>query len=181
MGKFMVILILAASVLGGAGMYYFQVYGYYEPVTLAGDDDAPGTTRIRLTALASNAPEPILVRDFEAIDADSSPLRFRACFTTPQSLAMLTETYVTHPAAIPLNGPKWFECYDAATIGADLESGDAIAFLSEFNFTYGFDRVIAVYDDGRAFVWHQINKCGEQVYDGGAASDACPPPPESLQ
>ena len=94
---------------------------------------------------------------------------------------MLTETYVTHDAAVPLTGPKWFDCYDAETIGADLEAGTAIAFLSEFNITYGIDRVIAVYDDGRAYIWHQLNHCGEKVFDGQPAPDDCPPAPERLQ
>ena len=180
MGKFLVIFIIASALLAGGGMYYMQVYAYYEPVTLAGDSNTKAT-QIRLTSLTSDAPEPIRVTDFQGIDADSSPLRFRACFNTSQSLAMLTETYVTHQAAVPLTGPGWFDCYDADEIGADLEEGTAIAFLSEFNIEYGIDRVVAVYDDGRAFVWHQINRCGARVFDGLSAPDDCPLPPERLR
>ncbi len=178
MGRFLVVIIVLAAVLGGAGMYYLQVYGYYDPVTLAGEVETPGTTRIRLTTIVGDTPETIPVKQFEGIDAYSSPLRFRACFTTGQSLAMLTETYVSYEQPVPLIGPKWFDCYDAETIGADLESGVAFAFLSEFNIVYGFDRVIAIYDDGRAFVWHQINRCGTEVFDGKPAPTGCPPPPE---
>ncbi len=176
MGKFLVTLIVLSAALGGAGMYYLQVYGYYDPVTLSGEVE--DQTEIRLTSLISEAPEPILISDFEGIDADSSPVRFRACFTTPHSLALLTETYFTYENPVPLTGPGWFECYDAETIGADLEIGTAIAFLSEFNIAYGIDRVIAVYDDGRAFAWHQINHCGEKVFNGEPAPEGCPTPPE---
>ena len=130
------------------------------------------------TLLASGVAEPILIEDFEGIDSDSSPLRFRACFTTPHSIAMLSETFESYDAAVPNTGPKWFDCYDAHQIGADLADGSAVAFLGEANVIYGFDRVIAVYDDGRAFVWHQINDCGEKVYDGEPAPDGCPPVPE---
>ena len=178
MGKFLVALIVLAAVIGGGGMYYLQVYGFYDPVHLSGENDAAGGTEMRLTLLATDTPEAILVENFQGIDADSSPLRFRACFTTPQSIAMLTETYVTYPAAEPLTGPNWFDCYDAVAIGADLETGAATAFLAEFNITYGVDRVIAIYDDGRAFVWHQINRCGEKVFNGQPAPDDCPTPPE---
>ena len=178
MGKFLVILIVLSAALGGAGMYYLQVYGFYDAVTLSGEIDDANSTEIRLTSLISEAPEPILISDFQGIDADSSPVRFRACFTTPQSVAMLTETYVTYENAVPLTGPKWFDCYDAETIGADLETGIAIAFLSEFNISYGIDRVIAIYDDGRAYAWHQINHCGEKVFNGEPAPEGCPTPPE---
>ncbi len=178
MGKIVVILIGLAAILGGGGMYYLQVYGYYSPVTLAGDMDTPGSTQIRLTSLTSQLAEPIRVDDFQGIDADSSPLRFRGCFTTPQSLATLTEIYVNYEAPVPLTGPSPFDCYDADQIGADLEVGTAIAFLSEFNINYGVDRVIAIYDDGRAFAWHQINHCGEKVFDGHPAPQGCPPAPE---
>ena len=90
---------------------------------------------------------------------------------------MLTETYVSYEGAVPLNAPNWFGCFDAASIGEDLEEGQAFAFLSERNITYGIDRVVAVYDDGRAYAWHQINRCGQVVFAGNPAPSGCPPPP----
>ena len=80
--------------------------------------------------------------------------------------------------AVPLNAPGWFDCFDAAEIGAALEDGTAIAFLGTANVVYGFDRIVAVTDDGRGFVWHQINHCGEEVFDGNPPPEGCPPPPE---
>jgi len=43
------------------------------------------------------------------------------------------------------------------------------------------DRLVAVMPDGSAVSWHQINACGEVVFDGEAAPEGCPPVPERLQ
>ena len=37
------------------------------------------------------------------------------------------------------------------------ERGEALAFLSEPLKDYGMDRVVAVFPDGRAYAWHQLN------------------------
>ncbi|MGB5557763.1 MAG: DUF6446 family protein, partial [Paracoccaceae bacterium] len=157
-GKLLVGAIVIPAVIAGAMMYYLQVYAYYEPV--------PAETPLTLTVIATGQPEPILTENFEGIDANSSPIRFRACFTTAQSIAMLTATYQTYPDPSPLTGPGWFDCYDAKTITEALETGRATAFLGEKNIHYGVDRVIAIFDDGRAYAWHQLNNCGETAYDG---------------
>ena len=166
-GKLLAGAIVISALAAGAAMYYLQVYAFYEPVTA----EAP----LRLTVIASGAPEPILTDNFEGIDADSSPIRYRACFTTSQSMAMLTETYQTYPDPVPLTGPGWFDCYDARTIGEALKAGEATAFLGEKNIHYGVDRVIAIFDDGRAYAWHQLNNCGETAYDGSPVGEECPP------
>lgn len=141
----------------GAAVWYLQVYGFYQPIPAL----APAA-EIRLTSVITGQPEPILAAGFEGIDADSSPLRFRGCFTTPLSLAMLSETYTIYDHATPLNAPGWFDCFDAARIGADLETGVALAFLSEPGIQPGVDRVVAVYPDGRAYAWHQLNQNAEK-------------------
>nr|WP_279391858.1 DUF6446 family protein [Shimia aestuarii] len=156
-------MIVVISLIAGAAIYYLQVYHFYEPVKATGTDD------VQLTLMVTGAPEPILYEDFEAINADSSPIRYRACFTTQQSLAMMSETYEPYDGAEPLVAPGWFKCFDAKEIGRALESGDAIAFLGEENIEYGIDRVIAVLPDGRGFAWQQINHCGEVVFDGQPA------------
>lgn len=142
---------MGTGLIAGVAIYYLQVYGYYKDVDL-------NTVDLRLTSVVSDEPEMILTQDVQAIDADSSPLRFRACFTTPASLAMLTETFVIYDNATPLTGPGWFECYDAAKVGEALDNGRAIAFLAQADIRDGVDRVIAVFDDGRAFAWHQLNE-----------------------
>ncbi|MCV6594136.1 MAG: DUF6446 family protein [Silicimonas sp.] len=174
-GKVLVIFFALVALFGGGGMYYLQVYGFYAAVPATGEDD------VVLTSLTSGAPEAILYEDFEAIDADSSPLRYRACFTTPMSQALLTETYALYDNPVPNVAPGWFSCFDADAIGAGLNEGNMTAFLGVANITYGFDRVVAVDEDGRGFVWHQINICGEKVFDGDAPPPGCPPPPGASQ
>lgn len=128
-----------------------QVYAYYEELDADSVD-------IRLTSVLTGERQPIMAENVQAIDADSSPLRFRACFTTTQSRTLLTENFVIYQNPEPLNGPGWFDCYDAATVGAALEDGSAVAYLDQANIKDGVDRVVAVLDDGRAFAWHQLNE-----------------------
>lgn len=142
--------LIVTGIAAGALMYWLQVYAFYQPVAFG-----PGN-EIRLTPIGSTIPEVIVADEVEGIDAESSPLRFRACFSTPLSQAMLTETYQIYEDPVPLNGPGWFDCYRAPEIGAALEKGEALAFLSEQNIHPGVDRVVAVFPDGRAFAWHQL-------------------------
>jgi hypothetical protein len=163
------------ALIAGIAMYYLQVYAFYEEVV------AEEVGNVQLTSLHTGLPEEILFENFNAIDSDSSPIRFRACFETPLSQAMLTETYAMYPAAEPLNAPVWFDCFDAAAIGAALDTGEALAFLGVGNVRYGIDRVVAIMPDGRGFVWHQINRCGEVVFDGDPPPADCPPLPERAE
>ncbi|WP_108814724.1 DUF6446 family protein [Loktanella sp. Alg231-35] len=165
---FIVIMLLIGAAAGGL-LYYQQVYAYYEEVQ---------AETVMLTSVATGTPEPIVVTGFEGIDADSSPLRYRACFQMPLSQATLTETFVIVDQAEPRVAPPWFDCFDAEQIGADLQA-DAIAFLGTENIVYGIDRIIAVYPDGRGYAWHQINACGEVVFDGNRPPENCPSLPES--
>lgn len=143
--------ILIIAVLPGAFLWYTADRAYYDTVAFQ-----PGA-EIRLVPLVGDQPEAIVVNGIEGIDADSSPIKFRACFTTPLSLAMLTETYREYPGAEPLIAPRGFDCFDAEAIGTALESGEALAFLSEPDIHPGVDRVVAVFGDGRAYAWHQLN------------------------
>ena len=96
-----------------------------------------------------------------------------------QGFPMLTESFVIVEDATPLQAPGWFDCFDAATLTEDLESGAAIAFLSQPHVSYGVDRIVAVYGDGRAYAWHQINECGQAAFDGDPLPADCPEKPES--
>lgn len=149
-GKIIGGFLVLSGLLAGIALYWTQVYAFYEPVAFQ-----PGN-EIRLTPIIGQMPEVIVADDVTGIDANSSPLRFRACFTTPLSQAMLTETYVVYDRAEPLVAPGWFECFDASAIGAALETGEAIAFLSEAGIRPDVDRVVAVFPDGRAYAWHQL-------------------------
>ena len=174
-GKLAAGAIVVTALVAGIAMYWLQVYAYYDEVAFE-----PGN-EIRLMPVVGDVPEAILADDVKGIDADSSPLRFRACFTTPMSQAMLTENYRLYDVPEPTIGPGWFDCYDAQKIGEALEAGEALAFLSEHLAHYGMDRVVAVFPDGRAFAWHQINECGKAFYDGRDLPAGCPTPPAAPQ
>ncbi|MEM8631304.1 MAG: DUF6446 family protein [Pseudomonadota bacterium] len=152
-GKIVGVFLVGSGLIAGAALYYLQLYAFYEPV-----DSAAPEAEITIIASATGAPEPFILNDFEGIDSDSSPIRYRACFTTPMSLPMLTETYIVYDGAVPLNGPPGLPCFDAREIGETLEREEAVAFLSAKNIVDGVDRVIAVFEDGRAFAWHQLNE-----------------------
>jgi len=150
-GKLVAGAIVLTGLVAGIAMYWLQVYAFYEEASFT-----PGA-EIMLTPIIGDQPEVIVANNVTGIDADSSPLRFRACFTTPTSLATLTETYRVYDGATPLLAPGWFDCFDANAIGAALESGEALAFLSQHDIAAGVDRVVAVFPDGRAYAWHQLN------------------------
>lgn len=145
-GGFIVFVALAT----GIAVYWLQEYAYYHEAAFN-----PGA-EILLTPIESDQPEVILAQNVQGIDAESSPLRFRACFETPLTQGMLTETYRAYEGAEPLNAPSWFDCFDAAAIGAALESGEALAFLSQESIAPDVDRVVAVFADGRAYAWQQF-------------------------
>ncbi|MEM7720214.1 MAG: DUF6446 family protein [Pseudomonadota bacterium] len=172
MGKALTVFLVLSAALAGAGMYYLQVYAFYEEVQATGQND------VELTLIATDTPEGILYEDFKAIDADSSPLRYRACFTTSMTMGFLTETYVIYENPVPNVAPGWFDCFDAKALGAALEADQAVPFLGEFNVLYGFDRVVAIDGAGNGFVWHQINACGQAAFDGDPLPQGCPLPPE---
>ena len=157
--------ILVSSLLVGGSVYYLQVYGFYE--TLAPQD--------RYQVALVDGPASLRIADFQGIDSQSSPLRYRACFSVDGAQ---TE-FVAYPDATPLNAPAWFDCFDAAQIGEDLETGVARGVLVASNSRYGFDQVMALYRDGRAFVWPQINACGAAYFDGNPVPANCPLPPDA--
>lgn len=168
-GKIIAGLIVVIALLAGVALYYTQIYAYYYEV------EASGTEDVTLVSLISDAPEGILYEGFQAVDADSSPLRYRACFTTPMSLPMLTETYQMVEPPAPRTAPGWFDCFDAAAIDAELQAGTALAFLGHKNIAYGVDRIVAITDDGRGYAWHELNDCGDKAYDGTVVGEECPP------
>lgn len=165
MGKFLAALLVACTVVAGVGVWYLQVYAYYdelEPQIGYQVAQVDGTARLSIA-------------DFRGIDSASSPLRYRACFTVTGD----QPDYVDYPSAAPLIGPGWFDCFDAESIGGDLEDGTARGVLVEANTPYGIDRVMALYPDGRAYVWPQFNPCGDAYYEDDPLPADCPTPPEN--
>lgn len=137
--------LVIAGIAAGIGVWYTQEYAYYYDVQ---------AETVGLTSLDGSVEE-VPVRDFRGVDADSSPLRYRACFTTDLSLAALTEQFQIAEDAVPRNGPRNFSCYDAVAVGEAMEAGEAIAFVGQRDIHPGFDRMIAIFPDGTAFAWHQ--------------------------
>lgn len=172
-GKILASLIVVSALIFGGVMYYMQVYGYYYEV-----EPTPGQD-VRLVARNSEVAEPIAYSDFRAIDADSSPIRYRACFTTPLSADELAKTYVELDSGEPRIAPGWFDCFDAEAIGAGIEAGGIRVFLSHKNIAYGVDRVVAIARDGHGWAWEELNDCGHKAYDGTPVGEECPPRPET--
>jgi hypothetical protein len=161
-GRIAVVLIVVTALLGGVLLFWLQVWGYYRAVP----PDTP------LTVTVGGVAQPLAMTGFQGIDAGSSPIRFRACLQ-----AEVPSGADPYPGAVPLMAPFWFGCFDAGAIGAALAAGEARAVLSARDIHWGVDRVMAVYPDGRAFAWHQINACGREVFDGRSAPAGCPPRP----
>jgi uncharacterized protein DUF6446 len=168
-GKLLVSAIVLIAAVGGASMYYFQVYAYYQNV-----EPVPGQD-VKLISSVTNNAEAIEYNDFQAIDATSSPIRYRACFTTTLTPAQASESYLSADHDEPRNAPGWFGCFDAEAIGTALAQGRAKAFLSAKNISYGVDRVVAITEDGHGYVWHELNQCGKKAYDGTVVGEECPP------
>lgn len=172
-GKTIALILVLCAAIAGAGAYYLQVYGFYYPVADAPDHE------MQLTLRDSDATSNIAYGDFQAIDADSSPIRYRACFTTAADPAELARTHVTLDGMMPRNAPPWFDCFDTKAITEAIETGAATVFLGTKNIAYGVDRVIAITDEGRGYIWHDLNECGEKSYDGTVIGEECPPRPDT--
>ncbi len=140
-GRRLVIGLLAVVAIFGVALVWFQFFAYYSRHTGEAVLDL-GTTSVRL-------------RDLDQIDATSSPLKLRACFSAePGAFADLPAA----PDATPLTPPPWFRCFDAGRIAGDLADGRAEAFLAAEDSPSGFDLLVAVYPDGRGFMWRQLDR-----------------------
>lgn len=131
-GGLVVFALLFAGVL-----YYMQNYAFYDrfqtdTLQIAGRDYA--------------------VTGFQGIDAATSPLKLRGCFRLAGPVAAPLV-----PKPVPLVAPGWFECFDAGALTADIASGAAVAYLAAAEEADGVDRVVALYPDGRGYVWRQLN------------------------
>ncbi len=168
-GKLLAIILLVSAIVAGVGMYYLQIYGFYYDV-----EPSPGRD---VLLIQDDEPTPIPYSAFQAIDADSSPIRYRACFETELTLDEM-QAYQTVEDAEPLTAPGWFDCYDAVALADALKSGQAQAFLGAKNIHFGVDRIVAVTQDGKGYIWHVLNNCGEKAYDGTVIGEECPPRPQ---
>lgn len=143
-GRIVVIGLLAFTLLFGVALVWFQFFAFYE--------------RQEGVATVEIGGQPVPVSGYEGIDAMSSPLKLRGCFRIdPAALAGLEAV----GDATPLTPPFWFDCFDVAALTGDLEAGRAKAYRIGVNEPAGFDRMLAVYPDGRGYLWRQLNGPGE--------------------
>ena len=132
---------LALAAFTGA-LIWFQFYAFY--------DDLP--------------PEPLVIQGIEypstgwqGIDAISSPLKKRVCLTlSPETAAAIEADQFELVDGEPLVAPKWFDCFDAKQIHRDLEAKVARLYMIGSSDFDGVDEMLALYPDGRAFIWRQL-------------------------
>jgi hypothetical protein len=144
-GKPLMIGLLAFAALFGAALWWFQVYAWYERASGVGGLPVAGAV--------------VPVADYDGIDAASSPLKLRGCFRADPA------AFAAAPIAAdatPLTAPFWFRCFDARAIAQDLAAGRATAHALESDRPPGFDLVVALYPDGRGYLWRQL---GDQWRD----------------
>lgn len=146
-GRWLVLTILVVTAVFAAAQWWFQTRAYYAPIDSA---------EIVVTALTGEV-IPLDAQDFQGIDAETSPLRFRACFTLDAEGLAAAGRGAPYETPTPLTAPGWFDCFDAEAIGTALGEGTARAILGEREIEAGVDRVFALFPDGRVFGWHQLN------------------------
>ena len=140
-GKRLVSGLLVFVALFAAALIWFQFFAFYHRSQGVDALPAPGG--------------PVPVAGYDGIDATSSPLKLRGCFRVdPAALAALP----AETGATPLVAPFWFRCFDAGALTRDLASGAATARRLEHDTPPGFDLVVAVYPDGRGYLWRQLTE-----------------------
>jgi len=141
-GRRLIVAFLAFLAVFVAGLVWTQFFAYYERQKGVGALEIAG--------------EPVPVAGYDGIDAPTSPLKLRGCFRIdPATVARLAPD--PDPQATPLNAPFWFRCFSARSLTRDLASGAATAYRIGHDTPVGFDLVLAVYPDGRGFLWRQLN------------------------
>lgn len=139
-GRRLVIGFLAFLAVFAAALVYYQFFAFYErtnrypPLVIGGQTVALG--------------------DYEGISASSSPLKLRGCFQVDPA-AVTSLPVAEDPTA--LTPPPWFRCFDAEAIQKGIEAGEAAAFLVAADAPDGFDVMMAVYPDGRGYLWRQLS------------------------
>ena len=155
-GNLMVVAIVTTAFAAWVGLWYSQTYAYYEQ-------------RNDLDEVSTNG-EALPVSNYLGIDANTSPLKLRACFTVDWDYFPSEEF---KEVAEPLTAPFWFDCFDAKMIAKDIKAGNSTVILAEKNQPFGFSRFITHYPDGRAYMWRQINACGKAQFDGNDLPEGC--------
>ncbi len=136
-GKYVVTGLIAFTGLFALALWWSQNHAYYEETQ---------ASEVRI------AGQDYPVTKWKGIDATSSPLKMRACFHIRDSIEALPAL-----APEPLVAPGWFRCFNAGFIAENLARDYAKAYVAERNDPRGFDRIVAVFPGGRAYMWRQPN------------------------
>lgn len=115
----------------------------------------PVGVTIALTPVGGGAAEEILLDGLSATSDNAILESLWACFETPLSMGLLTESYEVAEDVAPTNPVSSLPCFDADQVKNAVSNGQAVAFVGERNVWPGVDRVVAVYLDGRAVAWNQ--------------------------
>ena len=139
-GRTLVVWFVAFLAVFAAALVYYQFFAFYErtdrypPLVIGG--------------------QTVALEDYEGISASSSPLKLRGCFRVDPA-AVTSLPVAEDPTA--LTPPPWFRCFDAEAIQKGIEAGEAAAFLVAADAPDGFDVMMAVYPDGRGYLWRQLS------------------------
>lgn len=139
-GRRLILAFAAFVAVFAAALVWFQFFAYYERQSGVASLTVDGQT--------------VPIAGYDGIDASTSPLKLRGCFRIdPAAVAALAPA----PDATPLVAPFWFRCFDAGRLSDDLAAGRATAHRIAHDQPLGFDLMIAVYPDGEARLWRQLN------------------------
>ena len=138
-GRIVLVGMALALVVFAAALWWFQTRAWY--------DEVIGVETVVV------AGQEVPVTDWQGVDAASSPIKLRACFRVePEALAAAPAA----DAPTPLFAPDWFDCFDAEALTRALEAGEARAVRAAAEEFHATERLIAVYPDGRAYMWRQL-------------------------
>jgi hypothetical protein len=138
-GRKLILWFLFALAVFTVALVYYQFFAYYH--------------RDRESTEIVVGGERYAVAALDLIDADTSPLKLRACFRAdPATFAGLPMA----EKATPLTPPPWFDCFDTRQIAADLAAGRAVPHLLAAGEPEGTDTIAAIYPDGRGYLWRQL-------------------------
>ena len=123
-------------------LWYFQVYAFYKELPA------------QPVVLGDKAYESV---SWDGIDGTSSPLKRRVCLTvSPEQSGEISAALEPSEDAEPLLAPKWFECFDAKQLSRDLKAQKAVAGIVAVGVADGVDEYLAIYPDGRGYIWRQL-------------------------
>lgn len=163
-GKVIVVALAIFTCIFGGALWYFQTQAFYATVTDVDEIIVQGQV--------------LPVVHYQGIDADTSPLKLRACFrirdgVAPDALAHFPRA----DGATPLIAPAWFDCFDAPALQKGIDDGPLRPITAAENEPWGFDRIVATWPDGTGVMWRQMNRCGKAQFEGEDLPEGCPPAP----